>query len=179
MSAAVRAPNAYQLQNIVSAAQQTLEMLREEHGQVIETDAELLAALADENINIPRVLTLLLRGAAEAESLIDAAKIRMADQRQRMERFTRDQQSKRDLAQQVMEAVGLKSFKCAEATASLSIGPQKAIPTDEDAIEDEFITVTVTRAPNKRAALDAMKAGRDVRGFTLSNQTTVLRITPR
>jgi hypothetical protein len=153
------APTAYGLQRVVSAAMQTLEMLRTEHGLVVETDDELLAALADEQVDIPRVLTLLLRGAAEAASLAEGAKARIADQRQRMERFARDQQSKRDLAQQVMEAVGLKSFKCAEATASLSVGPTKVIVTEPDPkrLPDQWVTITVTRTPDKAAIRSAIE----------------------
>jgi hypothetical protein len=173
------APTAYALQGVVSAAMQTLEMLRTEHGQVIDTDDELLAALADEQVNIPRVLTLLFRGAAEAASLAEAAKSRIADQRQRMERFARDQQSKRDLAQQVMEAVGLKSFKCAEASVSLGVGPTRVIVTDEDALTDDFVIVVTTRTPNKVAIAAALKDGREVDGAMLSNGTTVLRILSR
>lgn len=170
------APTSYALQRVVGDAMRTLETLRTEHGQVIENDDELLAALAEENVDIPRVLTLLFRGAAEAASLADAAKSRIADQKQRMERFGRDEQSKRDLAQQVMEAVGLKSFKCAEATSGLSVGPAKVIITNEDALPDHLVTVTVTRAPNKAAIGFLLKQGREVDGAMLSNATTVLTV---
>lgn len=170
------APTAYGLQKVVSAAMQTLETLRTEHGQVIENDDELLAALAEENVDIPRVLTLLFRGAAEAASLVEAAKARIADQRQRMERFARDQQSKRDLAQQVMEAVGLKSFKCAEASVSLGVGPTKVIITNEAVLPDHLVTVTVTRAPNKTEIKYALQLGENVPGAELSNGSTVLKI---
>ena len=46
MSTSTVGISGYTLQNIVSLAQATLETLRTEHGQVIETDSDITAALA-------------------------------------------------------------------------------------------------------------------------------------
>lgn len=185
------APTAYALTAIVSDAMRTLEMLRSEHGQVIDTDDELLAALAEENVPVKHLLTLLVRSSMDDKAMGEAMESRIADMRQRRERFARAEQTKRAVIQQVMEAVGLKSVREAEFTLSLSAGKPKVIVTNPELLPDHCVTITVTRTPDKAATKAAIEdrlavirlkheAGEEpppeLEGAMLSNATTVLRI---
>lgn len=187
------APSAYALSAIVSQAMRTLETLRTEHGQVIDTDDELLAALAEENVPVKHLLTLLVRSSLDDKAMGEALESRIADMRQRRERFQRGEEAKRAVIQQVMEAVGLKSVKEPEFTLSLSVGRPKVIITEPDPrlLPDAWVTIAVTRTPDKAAIKTAiedrqalikvkLEQGEEpppqLDGAMLSNATTVLRI---
>jgi hypothetical protein len=178
------APTAYALQGVVSAAMQTLEMLRTEHGQVIADDAELLASLAEENVPVAHILTLLVRSSQDDKAIGAALDARIADMRQRRERFKRGEEAKRSLIAQVMDAVGLKSVKEPEFTLSLSAGKPKVIITDEAALPDDMVKIETVRTPDKAAILKALlgtgqpdvEFAEVIPGAVLSNGGSVLTV---
>jgi len=174
-----RTPSAFALERIVSAAMQTLESLRTTDGQVIETPDEVLTALAEEGIPVERVLKLLIGAVLDSKALGVAADARIADLRQRRERFARHEQTYRTLIQNVMDALGLKKFASEEATLSLGVGQPKVQIVDETALPDHLVTVVTTRVPNKTAIGVLLKEGHDVDGAWLSNGGSVLTIRSR
>lgn len=156
-------PSAYQLQTVVSLAMQTVETLRTEHGQVIDTDTELLDALAGEGVNVDDIIRRLARGALDAKANAAAAEARMEDLKARRDRFRRHEAQYRSTVQEVMQALELRSFKDAEFTLSLHDGRPKVIVIDEAALADEYVTIVTTRTPNKAAIMAALDVG-DVAG---------------
>jgi hypothetical protein len=171
--------SAFQLERVVSLAMQTLEMLRTTEGQIIETSDELLTALAEEGIPVERVLRLLIGATLDAKSLGIAADQRIADIRQRRERFQRHETTYRTLIQSVMDALGLKKFAAEEATLTLGVGQPKVMVTDPDALPDDVVTVVTTRTPDKAKIRAALLLGEEVAGAMLSNATTVLTVRSR
>ena len=47
---------------------------------------------------------------------------------------------------------------------------------DEESIPDEYMTVTVTTKPDKKAILDALKDGEIIEGVSLTESKSTLRI---
>lgn len=169
------APTAYALQRVVGDAMRTLETLRSEHGQILDTDDELLAALAEESVPVAHILTLLVRSSLDDKAMGAALDQRVADMRQRRERFARAEQTKRAVIQAVLEAVGLKSVKEPEFTLSLSAGQAKVIITDEAAIPMDLWKVVTTSTPDKALIKAALAVG-EVPGASMSNGGSVLTV---
>ena len=73
----------------------------------------------------------------------------------------------RTLIFRLMQASGINRHRTTEGNLSVGNAPEKVIITDESAIPDEFMRTT--KEPNKTAIKDALKAGNDVSGATMSN----------
>jgi hypothetical protein len=187
-------PSAWTLQKVVSDAMRTLETLRTEHGVILDSGDDVLAALAEENVPVERLLRLLVARFLDDKSNGIAADLRIADLRQRRERFKRAEETMRAIAQQVMEAVGLKSAPLVEATLSLSAGNPKVIITDADKLPDNLVKIETIRTPDKaaiktaledrRALIDAARAQGEepppeLEGAELSNGGSVLTVRTR
>jgi hypothetical protein len=176
------APSGYQLQRVISQAQQTLETLRSEHGQVFETEDDVLAALSEEGIGVDDILRRLIRSALDDKASAAAAKQRMADLKIRLERFERNEETKRDVAAMVMEALlpvdkkGNRSFKDPEFSLTLTPGKPKLNITDADHLPPKFIEVVTSLKPMNAEIKEALLRGEYVAGATLSNGGSVLTI---
>ena len=75
-----------------------------------------------------------------------------------------------------MGDVDLKKIELPEATISRKAVPPKAIVTDEAALPSRFLVEKVSVTTDKRALLDALKAGETISGATLSNASETLAI---
>lgn len=167
------APSSWQLQKVVSLAQSTLESLRTEHGQVFDTDADLLTALADEHVDVESILRRLISAALDARADLAAAKERIADLQVRAARFARREKAYRATAADVMTALELTRFPTAEATLTLTPAkPRMLLPdldAQPDALPDDLVTITITRMPNRAAIEAALDAGREIPSVGWSN----------
>jgi hypothetical protein len=152
-----RPPSAFQLERVVSLAMQTLEMLRTEAGLVLDTDDELFAALADENVPVKNIIRLLISSSLDDKAMRIAADQRIADIRQRRERFQRNEQTKRTIALQIMQAIKVTKFVDAEFTLSVGNGEgqAKVLVIDGAPVPDEF----TTRTPSLTALKAALNLG--------------------
>lgn len=176
MSASTTAPSGYTVQRVVSLAMETLESLRTEHGQVIETDEEVADALISEGIDIDTLLRRLTRAALDAKANAEAAKSRIEDLATRRDRFLRQNETYRATILAVMEAIGSRKFVDPEFSLGISAGRPKVIVTDETKLRDDLVTIVTTRTPNKSAILAALSANQDVDGAILSNGSQTLTI---
>jgi hypothetical protein len=174
MSAAA-APSAWQLQTVVSIAQATITHLERDHGIILDTDDSLLAALADEGVNVSAVLAGLIRAALDVKAMGCAAELRIADLRARRERFLRQETAYRETALAVMQALNLKSFKDAEFSLSVSDGKPRVVITEAGALPDALVRIEVVRVPDKVAIKAALELG-PVSGATLSNAQPVITV---
>jgi Siphovirus Gp157 len=179
-------PSAFTLERVISEAQQAIARMLHEDGQIFENDETgLIEALNAENINVEGVLRKLVRGALDAKANAAAAKSRMDDLKARQARFEHQEEKYREAVLNVMQALGLKSFRDPEFSLSISPGKPKVIITDESKLSDDLVTVTVTRTPNKAAILKALLGGGDyaecefsevVNGAELANASSVLTV---
>jgi len=172
------APSAWRLQAVIAQAQATLDTLRFEHGQIIETDAELADAFADEGLEVDTVLRRLTQAALLAKANAAAADGLIDDLIARRDRFRAHEDAYRTTMLQAMEALGLRYWSCAQATLSLAAGQPKVIISDAaaDRLPDALVAIRIVRTPDKAAIRAALEAGRTVEGATLSNATPVLQV---
>lgn len=84
------------------------------------------------------------------------------------------QKSLREYLRSNMQAGGISKISCPLFTITLSKGRPMVVVTDEDAIPDEY--QVVTKRVDKRALLDALKAGLEVPGAELGESEEALRI---
>jgi len=96
---------------------------------------------------------------------------RLATRRQSLEAR---QKWLREYLRSNMEHAGITKISCPLFTISLAKPRPVASVIDEDALPDEY--VVVTRRPDKRAILDALKAGLDVPGAQLDEGKPALMI---
>jgi len=75
-----------------------------------------------------------------------------------------------------MGDVDIKKIELPEATISRKAVPPKCIVTDEAALPSRFLVEKVSVTPDKKALLEALKAGEAVPGATLSNASETLAI---
>jgi hypothetical protein len=175
------APSGYQLQRVISQAQQTIEALRTEHGQVFDTEDDVLTALSEEGISVDDILRRLISSALNDKASAAVAKQRMADLKIRLERFERNEDTKRGVAAMVMEALlpanekGTRSFRDVEFSLTLAPGKPKVFITDPNALPSYLINEVTTRVPDKRAIAAELETG-PVPGAILSNGGSVLTI---
>jgi hypothetical protein len=162
--------------HIVTIARDTLASLRDEHGQIIDGDAELLAALADEGVDVSTVLSRLGRAALDAAADVAAADARIEALRARRDRHLRREAAMRAALQQAMGALGLRKYRDAEFSASRRYGQAKLVITNAAEIPDDLVKESVTRSPLRPEIRAAMDAGRTVPGVLLDNTAPVLTL---
>lgn len=172
------APSAWRLQAVIAQAQATLDMLRTEHGQIIETDAELADAFADEGLGVDDVLRRLAQAALLARANAAAADGMIDDLTARRDRYRAHEDAYRTTLLQAMEALGLRYWSCVQATLSLAAGRPKVIISDDaaDRLPDALVAIRIVRTPDKAAIRAALEAGDTVEGASLSNATPVLQV---
>lgn len=173
------APTAYALERVVGDAMRTLETLRTEHGLVLDSEEDVLTALAEEGVDVGTIIKALTRAALDSKAMGAAADLRIADLKQRRERFARHEQTYRATVQQVLEALALKKFAAEDFSLSLSAGQSKVVIVDEAALPEMMMKVTITRAPDKAMIKGALDAGIEVAGASMSNGAAVLTVRSR
>lgn len=75
-----------------------------------------------------------------------------------------------------MADVDLKKIELPEATISRKVSPPKVLVTSEADLPSKYIVEKVSISPDKKALLEALKAGETVPGATLSNTSETLAI---
>lgn len=170
------APSAWRLQTVIAQAQATLATLRTEHGQIIETDAELIGAFADEGVGVDTVLRRLTQAALLAKANAATADTLIEDLIARRDRFRAHEETYRTTLLQAMEALGLRYWSCVQATLSLAAGQPKVTISDADRLPDALVATRIVRTPDKAAIRAALEAGDTVEGACLSNATPVLQV---
>ena len=117
----------------------------------------------------------VIRSALEDEAMLSGLKGRLEDLRERLERIRARGEKKRQVALAVMEDTGVEKLMQPDFTVSLRASPQGLTITSEEDIPEWF---WVPQAPklDKRAILDAIKAGTAVMGAELSNSKVSLTV---
>jgi hypothetical protein len=171
-----QAPSPATLLRVVGLARATLEMLREDHGQVIEEDSEILASLAEEGIDVDTVIARLVRCTLDAKAAAAAAKQRASDLAIRQARFEHHEDAYRTTIAQILEALGLKSWRGVEASLSLRPGTAKVVITDAEALGPGYVQTKTVSSPDTTRIRADLEAGTSINGAVLSNPSPVLTI---
>ena len=167
------APSPYAIQAAMSAAQSALSRL-EASGDVDTDEAAALAVLREEAPDIETVLARLLRAMGEATEFEKAVDARIFALEERRKRFTRQAEEYRRTVFAMLDALGLRKWKNAEFSVSITDGRPGVVVTDEAALPDAF--VRIKREPDKAAIKAALERGELVNGAGLSNGLASLSI---
>lgn len=140
-----------------------------------DIDDETLADTLEGATNLHEAITRLVRSALDDADLIAALKLRIDDQRERLDRLNGRLEKKREIALAAMEEAGLDKIMEPDFTLSLRPSPPSVVVTDEKLIP-EWFWVPQPAKLDKRALLDTMKAGTAVNGAALSNSRRSLQV---
>lgn len=167
------APSFYAIQAAMAAAQSALSRL-EASGDVDADEAAALAVLREEAPDVDAVLCRLLRAGDEAQTNVEAVSARVAALEGRKARFARQHAEYRRTVFAMLDALGLRKWKNAEFSVSITDGRPGVVITDEAALPDRFVRITKT--PDKTAIGCALREGHEVPGATLQNSMPSLTV---
>lgn len=120
----------------------------------------------------------VVRSALEDEAMLTGLKGRLEDLKRRLERIRNRVDKKRQVVLAVMEETGFERLNEPDFTVSLRISPPSVVITCEKDIPEWF---WIPQEPklDKRALLDAIKAGTAVTGAQLGNSRVSLAVRTR
>jgi hypothetical protein len=164
-----RAPSAYAVQQAMSALLQAKARLLAEAPDITEDERLLLDSIEGEAEGDPfAVLDRLVAAAIHAADMAEIAHVRATELAEREARFKRRNEQLRGVVFDMISALDIKRpIERPTYTASIGQGPVKVILTDEEALQDQYVRITKT--PILSAIGNALKAGEQVNGATLSN----------
>jgi hypothetical protein len=164
----VKQPGAFAVSNAMTALQQAKERLLALDPSIIDDEKLLLDSIESEAEGDPfAVIDRLVAIALEAEDMAELANVRATELAERKARFTRRNERLRGVVLDMLEALGVSRLERVQYTASIGNAPAKVLVAEDAALPDEY--VRITRAPNKTAIGDALKAGTVIEGAVMSN----------
>lgn len=153
---------------------QSIENLKLTHPELVEDD-EAWAATLESETDFNEVLTTIVRRIEDTKALVIGTKDRFEELKARKDRFEHRIETLRNLAFKIMQAAEIAKLELPECTLSLRASPQQLIgEADPNSLPDDLCKIS--RDLNRIAIREALKAGRAVDGFTLSNSPPSLSI---
>lgn len=142
---------------------------------VIGDDEQAAADAIEGETNLREIISEAIERITELEAFEKAIKDREKALKERRDRFARQAELLRTAVLLAMETAGIKKLEFDHATVSQRPTPPSVTVTDEADIPSRF---WVPQDPklDKKALLDALKAGVDVPGAELSNGGLTLSI---
>lgn len=165
----IDAPSSWRIEQALSAYQAARARLLAD-----DPDADVDAVLGPETDDVREILSRLLAAEQWSSALAEGAKTLIADMDARRHRFLRHRETSRGVMFAVMEAMETVKEVFPHGTISISAGKPAVVITDEDSLDERF--VTIKRVPNKTEIATALKDGEVVEGAVLSNSLPTLSI---
>ncbi|MGF0520602.1 siphovirus Gp157 family protein [Agrobacterium pusense] len=128
----------------------------------LEADEELRADMLEGETNFHAVLTRLVNGERDADSLAKGVAGRISDLQARKSRAERRKEAMRSMMFKLLKAAGVPRVPLAEATIFIGKKAAAVEIIDEALLPAEVVRITT--APDKKAIADLLKAGTDVPG---------------
>ncbi|NTA10426.1 siphovirus Gp157 family protein [Agrobacterium tumefaciens] len=128
----------------------------------LEADEELRADTLEGETNFHAVLTRLVNGERDADSLAKAVAGRISDLQARKSRAERRKEAMRSLMLKLLKAAGVPRVPLAEATISIGKKAAAIEIVDEALLPKSYVRVSTS--PDKTAIKEALQAGKKVRG---------------
>jgi hypothetical protein len=153
---------------------QQIENLKVSHPELIEDDEAWLASLESET-KFEELVTQLVRRIDDSKALAEGTAGRLTELQERKARMLHRMESLRNLLFKLMESAELAKLELPEATISVRKGtPQLVGEADPASLPDELCKIS--RSLDRTKIKDALKTGKEVPGFSLSNATPSLSI---
>jgi nitrogen fixation/metabolism regulation signal transduction histidine kinase len=153
---------------------QQVENLKIVHPELLEDDDAWISSLESET-DFTEILTTIVRRIEDTKALVIGTKDRFEELKARKDRFEHRVETLRELAFKIMHAAELAKIELPEATLSLRAGTQQLTgDADPKDLPDELCKIS--RDLNRTAIKEALKTGKEVPGFSLSNAPPSLTI---
>jgi hypothetical protein len=153
---------------------QQIENLKVSHPELLEDDESWLASLESET-KFEELLTQVIRRIEDTKALAEGTAGRLTELQERKARMLLRMESLRNLLFKLMESAELAKLELPEATISVRKGtPQLVGEADPASLPDDLCKIS--RSPDRTAIKEALKTGKEVPGFSLSNATPSLSI---
>lgn len=133
----------------------------------LEADEELRADMLEGETNFHAVLTRLVNGERDADSLAKAVAGRISDLQARKSRAERRKEAMRSLMFKLLKAAGVSRVPLAEATISIGKKAAAVEIVDEALLPKAYVRVSTS--PDKTAIKEALQAGKKVRGAKMGD----------
>jgi hypothetical protein len=151
-----------------------IQNLKITHPELMEDDDAWELSLESET-DLDELLTKIIRRIEDTKALVIGTKDRFEELKTRKERFETRIDGLRTLLFKMMEAADLKKRELPEATLSMHSGQKQLIgDADPTTLPDDLCKIS--RSPDRTAIKDALKAGKTVPGYSLSNSQPTLSI---
>jgi hypothetical protein len=128
----------------------------------LEADEELRADMLEGETNFHAVLTRLVNGERDADSLAKSVALRISDLQARKSRAERRKEAMRSLMFKLLKAAGVPRVPLAEATISIGKKAAAVEIVDEAALPQAYVRVSTS--PDKTAIKEALQSGASVPG---------------
>lgn len=153
---------------------QQIENLKLAYPGLVDDDEAWQLSLESET-DLHDVLARIVWQIDDAKALVVGMKDRFDDLKKRKERFENRVEAFRELAFKIMQSANIAKVELPEATLSLRAGAQQIVgEADPATLPDDLCKVS--RDLDRTAIKEALKSGRVIPGFELSNSPPSLSI---
>jgi hypothetical protein len=157
----------------ISMLERVIESLFETYPELKE-DEDLRIDTLHGCTNFVEIIDSLLLRLQDADALANSCDNVMREIKKRRERFDRRSDFSRDLIHRLMEIAEIRKLELATGTVSVTNKAPSVVIVDEALLPSDFIRIK--SEPNKTAIKEAILAGTEVAGATMSNGGTTLTI---
>ena len=140
----------------------------------LKDDEELRLDTLHGCTNFVEIIDSLLLRTQDAEALAGACDNMIKEIKKRKDRFDTRSNFNRDLIKRLMEIADIRKLELATGTVSVTNKSPSVVIVDEALLPSEFLRIK--SEPNKTAIKDALLAGTEVAGASMSNGGTTLTI---
>ncbi|MCO5092022.1 siphovirus Gp157 family protein [Bosea sp. (in: a-proteobacteria)] len=151
------------------------KVLREQIADLAQGDEDFIRDTLEGELDFEGIVRTLLAEIGEDEALADGIDRYADDLAARKQRLTVRAKLKRSLICTALEIAGRKTMELDVGTVTLSAVKPKAIVTEEADIPAEFFKPQPPKL-DQTALSAALRDGREVKGATLSNGGSTIRI---
>lgn len=142
----------------------------------LELDEQLKLSTLEGETELNELVSALLAESEDDEGMIEQIKIQIADRRERIARFERRIETRKNAIVSLMDTAHITKLPLPEATVSLRTLGCRPKVTDADQLPDDFVTIETVRKPNNDAIKAAFDRGEQIPGVTITNGGASLSI---
>jgi chromosome segregation ATPase len=152
-----------------------IEALKLHFSTLQETDSEEWLLSLESETDLTEFIEKVILRIEDAKIMVSGLKEHISDLKQRQNRFEWRIDSLRAAITTLMDKADVSKIEMSSATVSIrNAQPQLVGDVDPDLLPDDL--VRIKRELDKTAIKEALKAGREVSGFALSNSPPTLTI---
>jgi hypothetical protein len=140
----------------------------------LELDEQLKLSTLEGETELNEIVSLLLAENEDDEGNIDQIKAQIETRRERIARFERRIETRRNAIVSLMDTAMLTKLPLAEATVSLRTLKASPKVTDEEAVPDDYCKFV--RKPDMEKIRAAFERGQPISGVTITNGGSSLSV---